>query len=192
MITAHEIMSHFNTLAKMPLHCEIEDETGKPLLMDEVFSNIASGLRKGHQKGNTVFFIGNGGSAAISSHMAIDYQKNGGIRSLAFNDASALTCITNDLGYENVFAHHLDMHARDGDTLIAISSSGLSANILEAVNIAKQKKCNVITLSGFEPNNKLRGTGDINFYVPSMKYGFVEVTHLAILHAILDLMMEEK
>ena len=72
-------------------------------------------------------FVGNGGSAGIASHLAIDFSKNGGLRSLAFNDASALTCLGNDLGYENVFAKQIDFHARAGDLLIAISSSGRSA-----------------------------------------------------------------
>ena len=134
-------------------------------------------------------FIGNGGSAGLASHLAIDFSKNGRLRSLAFNDASALTCLGNDLGYENVFAKQLEFHARAGDLLIAISSSGQSANILAAVERARAAKVGVITLSGFGRDNKLRRTGDLNFYVRSSEYGFVEVAHLALCHAILDLDM---
>ena len=119
--------------------------------------------------------------------MAIDYTKNGGIRAMAMNDGAALTCLSNDLGYENVFAKQLEMHAREGDLLVAISSSGSSENILRAVGAARDRGCAVITLSGFSSNNPLRQLGDLNLYVPSGEYGFVEVTHLSLCHAMLDL-----
>jgi D-sedoheptulose 7-phosphate isomerase len=134
-------------------------------------------------------FVGNGGSAGIASHLAIDFSKNGGLRSLAFNDSSALTCLGNDLGYENVFAKQLEFHARPGDLLIAISSSGRSPNILAAVKTARARNCKVVTFSGFTEENDLRKTGDINFFVRSREYGFVEVSHLALCHAVLDIDM---
>lgn len=141
----------------------------------------------------SVFFIGNGGSAAIASHMAIDWMKNGRIRAMAFNDPAALTCLSNDIGYENVFTYPLSFHAQDGDILFAISSSGESESILNAVSNHGGHKMRVVTLSGFEPNNGLRHRGgDINFYVPSSKYGTVEICHLAILHSILDEWIDAK
>ena len=133
-----------------------------------------------------LIFIGNGGSAAIASHMAADYQKNGGFSAICFNDAASLTCISNDLGYENVFSIPISKHGRFGDILFAISSSGESNNILRAVDMAVGMHMNVVTLSGFEAYNKLRGKGGVNFYVPSMSYGVVEIAHLAILHGLLD------
>jgi D-sedoheptulose 7-phosphate isomerase len=133
-----------------------------------------------------VFFIGNGGSAAIASHCAIDWLKNGGFTTFAFNDGASLTCITNDLGYDNVFALPIERHAMLGDLLFAISSSGRSNSILKAVEVAKAKRMNVVTLSGFEPDNPLLRMGAVNFYVPSQEYGTVEIAHLAILHSILD------
>jgi D-sedoheptulose 7-phosphate isomerase len=142
-----------------------------------------------HDAGNKIIFIGNGGSAGIASHLAIDFSKNGGLRSLAFNDPSALTCLGNDLGYENVFAKQLDFHARPGDLLIAISSSGRSPNILGAVKMARTRDCKVTTFSGFTEENELRRTGDVNFYVRSREYGFVEIAHLALCHAVLDIDM---
>ena len=81
------------------------------------------------------------------------------------------------------------MHARPGDLLVAISSSGKSPNILAAVAAAKEQSCEVITLSGFKPDNALRRLGQINFYVARTEYGFVEVSHLVLCHAILDLAM---
>ncbi len=136
--------------------------------------------------GARIFFVGNGGSAAIASHMAADYQKNGKMPSMCFNDASSLTCISNDLGYENVFSLPLQYHGRLGDVLFAVSSSGESESILHAVTHAKAMFMNIVTLSGFEPTNSLRGKGGVNFYVPSKNYGTVEIAHLAILHSLLD------
>ena len=134
-------------------------------------------------------FIGNGGSAAIASHMAIDYSKNGRLPSLAFNDGAALTCMGNDLGYENVFAEQILLHAREGDLLFAISSSGASPNITAAVRRAKEVGCRVVTLSGFREDNPLRRCGELNWYVKSPEYGFVEIAHLVICHTILDIEM---
>jgi D-sedoheptulose 7-phosphate isomerase len=147
---------------------------------------MMSDARATHDGGNKLIFVGNGGSAAIASHMATDYSKNGGVRSLALNDGSMLTCLGNDLGYDQVFAKQLELHARAGDLVIAISSSGRSPNILNAVNAARDAKCKVVTLSGFTPDNPLRALGDINFYLASDRYGFVEIGHLTICHAVLD------
>ena len=145
--------------------------------------------RKAHQQGNKIMFIGNGGSAAIASHMATDFTKNGNLRAVAFNDSPTLTCLSNDLGYENVFSKQVDMYGQDGDLLIAISSSGQSPNIIAAVNAARNKEIKILTLSGFSSKNLLRTLGDVNIYVPEDEYGFVEIGHLAICHATLDFAM---
>ena len=119
-----------------------------------------------HDAGNKIMFIGNGGSAGIASHLAIDFSKNGGLRALAFNDPSALTCLGNDLGYENVFAKQLEFHARPGDLLIAISSSGRSPNILGAVKTARDPRLQSRDFFRLHRDNELRRTGDVNFYRP--------------------------
>lgn len=180
---------YFDVLGKLPLLTQATDNNGKSLTLGEAFSAIVPRLRATHDSGNKLMFIGNGGSAGICSHMAIDYSKNGNIRSTAFNDPSALTCLGNDLGYENIFAKQIDLHARAGDVLIAISSSGKSANILNGVDMAQERGCFVLTFSGFKADNPLRTKGDINLFVESGEYGFVEITHLALCHAILDLEM---
>ncbi|MFA5100157.1 MAG: SIS domain-containing protein, partial [Candidatus Omnitrophota bacterium] len=125
-------------------------------------------------------------SASISSHMAADFWKNGGIKAVAFNDAVLLSCVSNDFGYKHVFEKPVGMFAEARDILIAISSSGKSENILAAVQMARKRGCKVITLSGFAENNPLRSSGDVNFYVPYSAYGPVEVVHHSICHCILD------
>ena len=181
-----QVRDYYRYLAKSLCRVVVSDLSGKMLGQGEALTTIIGWARATHTKGRKLIFIGNGGSAAIASHMATDYSKNGDMRALAFNDSAMLTCLSNDLGYENVFAKQLDLHAMDGDTVIAISSGGKSKNILEAVNVARRRGCRVVTLSGFGSENPLRRLGDINFYLASDQYGYVEVGHLAILHAILD------
>lgn len=133
-----------------------------------------------------LFFVGNGGSAAVASHMAIDYMKAGGFATFGPGDAAQMSCLGNDLGFHSVYSLPIERHGQLGDVLFAISSSGMSEDILDAVATAKRKMMNVVTLSGFGEGNFLRSKGQVNFYVPSNRYGIVEIAHLAILHSILD------
>lgn len=161
------------------------DKKKKLLQLQDGFARAISIMMDTGKRGKKLIFIGNGGSAAIASHQAVDYWKNGGIKAVAFNDSSLLTCIGNDCGYENVFSKPLSVFADAGDTVIAISSSGKSPNILNGADMAIKRKCKLITFSGFDPSNPLRGKGDINFFIPVRAYGLVEVSHLALIHAML-------
>ncbi len=181
-----EIRSYFETLAGFLAETAITSVNGQSLEMADAVNQVMRQARSVHAAGNKLIFVGNGGSAAIASHMATDYSKNGDVRSLALNDSSMLTCLGNDLGYDRIFAKQIELHARPGDLVIAISSSGRSANILNAVKAARAAECAVVTFSGFAPDNPLRRLGDINFYLASDRYGFVEIGHLTICHAILD------
>jgi len=156
----------------------------KVSLVDGFKRSLQIVTRSSRQK-HKLIFIGNGGSAAIASHQAVDYWKNGGLEAIAFNDSSLLTCIGNDCGFQNLFQVPIQRFARRGDVLLAISSSGASTNILNGVKAARASGCRVVTFSGFSPTNKLRSLGDVNFYVPSNAYGIVEVSHLALIHSIL-------
>jgi D-sedoheptulose 7-phosphate isomerase len=137
-----------------------------------------------------LFFIGNGGSAAVASHMSIDWMKNGGFATFGPGDAAQMTCLTNDLGFDSVYSLPIERHGMLGDVMFAISSSGMSEDILHACDVARSKMMNVVTLSGFGEGNFLRTKGAVNFYVPSSQYGIVEIAHLAILHSILDEVIE--
>lgn len=181
-----------NYLAALNRHLtetDVTDAAGRRLSFEDAILRWGATARDSTKAGGTIFFIGNGGSAGIASHMAIDFTKNGGMRALAFNDGAYLTCLGNDLGFDQVFAKSLDMHARSGDLLIAISSSGRSANILNGVRIARDRGCAIVTLSGFGADNPLRAMGDLNFYIGSGEYGFVELSHLTLIHTALDLEM---
>jgi len=133
-----------------------------------------------------IFFIGNGGSNAISSHMAEDYQKMGKYPTFCFSDPALITCYSNDYGYENAITEWLKIHFNQDDILIAISSSGNSKNIINAVNLVNNINQQCITLSGFSNNNPLLKLGIENFHIPIENYGVVECFHEIILHSILD------
>ena len=139
--------------------------------------------------GGRILFLGNGGSAAIASHLATDLSKNGGVPALAFNDAALITCLGNDYGYENWMAHAVRLAARPGDVLTVISSSGGSRNVLNAVAEARKRTMPVITLSGFDPDNALRKTGDVNLWLDCRAYNIVETVHQAWLLAVVDMII---
>jgi D-sedoheptulose 7-phosphate isomerase len=183
------VRPYFKELSRVILEAEVTDFSGRRLPLDEAFDNFLAIAHSVHDVGNKIMFIGNGGSASLASHLAIDFSKNGGLRSIAFNDSSALTSLGNDFGYQSIFAKQLEFHARAGDLLVAISSSGRSPSILAAVAAALMRKVGVATFSGFDDNNDLRVMGNLNFYVPAQEYGFVEIAHLSLCHAILDLNM---
>jgi len=133
-----------------------------------------------------IFFIGNGGSNSICSHMMEDYAKIARFQSFTFSDPVFITCYSNDYGYENAMKEWLEVYFEKGDLLIAISSSGNSPNILNAVDKAYEKGGDVLTLSGFKPYNKLRQKGDVNYFLEIENYGVVECFHQVILHSMLD------
>ncbi len=181
--------AYTDTLNKTLTSAQASSREGNDISMDDGMARVRAEMVRIAQGSNKVMFVGNGGSAGIAGHMAIDFSKNGGVRALTFNDASSLTCLGNDLGYEQVFAKQVEMLGVEGDVLVAISSSGESKNILNAVEVACRRKCFVVTLSGFSKDNALRRMGDVNFYVDARAYGFVETSHQTILHAILDTAM---
>ena len=184
-----QVADYFGRLNSGILAAEATDAAGNPVPMSVAIEWAMQSVVKAHKGGGKIMFIGNGGSAGIASHCTTDYLKNGGLRTMCFNDGSQLTCLANDLGYENVFAAPIGMHAREGDMLVAISSSGKSASITKAVDAARVKGCKVLTLSGFGADNPLRRMGDMNIFLPEKEYGFVEIGHLAFCHIVLDLIM---
>src|SRR5580704_19153684 len=161
IVDRRELRSYFTTLSRLLDAAEVTSASGEGVDYAEAVNRFIGWARSVHQAGNKLIFVGNGGSAAIASHMATDYSKNGDIRALALNDGAMLTCLGNDLGYDRVFAKQIELHARSGDVLVAISSSGRSANILNAVKAAHAAGCTIVTLTGFTPDNPLRGLGEI-------------------------------
>jgi D-sedoheptulose 7-phosphate isomerase len=165
----------------------VTDAHGAEVGLDEAVAEAIARIRRSCDEGGKIAFIGNGGSASIASHFAIDFWHAGGMRSVCFNEAAQLTCLANDHGFETVFARPVSMFLDRGDILVAISSSGQSMNILNATEEARRLGCEIISFSGFQPDNPLRSQGALNFFVPAAHYGFVESLHKTLIHAILDL-----
>lgn len=133
-----------------------------------------------------MILVGNGGSSAIAEHMAVDFTKNAGLKAMAVSGSPMLTTLSNDYGYERVFEKAIEIFGQKGDVLIAISSSGQSKNILNACHRARLSKMKIITFSGFKADNPLRKKGDINFWVDSKAFGYVELIHNLLIHYIND------
>jgi len=133
-----------------------------------------------------LYVIGNGGSAGIAAHAVTDFANVCKLKASTLHESSLLTCMANDYGYENAMARMLDLVLNPGDVLIAISSSGKSANIVNAASKAKSKGAYSITLTGFSSSNPVRESGDLNIWVDSNDYGLIEVGHQFILHHISD------
>ena len=156
----------------------------------EALERVATMVRQAHDSGKKVILAGNGGSAAMASHVAVDLTKTAGIRAINFNEADLLTCFANDYGYEHWVARALEFYADPGDLAILISSSGASQNMLNGAEQASAMGLAVISLSGFSPDNPLRRLGALNLWAASDSYNIVEMTHHVWLLAIVDYLTE--
>ncbi|MEQ9638563.1 MAG: SIS domain-containing protein [Alphaproteobacteria bacterium] len=183
------VPDYFAALSRLPLEAEASNVQGQAIETGDFVDGVIALLRQAGENGNKLMIVGNGGSAAIASHLTVDFSKNVGIPALAFNDAIMMSALGNDMGQDQVFARPIAMYGKPDDVVLAISSSGNSDNIVEAVWSARNVGCKVVTMSGFRSDNRLRRLGDWNLYVPNGEYGFVEITHLAFCHAIVDLAM---
>ena len=139
-----------------------------------------------------IHIFGNGGSAAIASHFSIDCNNKLKIKCLNFNEASILTCFSNDYGYENWVKKALEQFSEKGDLVILISSSGESKNMTSASRYTKNKKIKTITLTGFNKKNTLSKSGNINIWINSKIYNFVENSHQVFLLSIIDSILNLK
>ena len=143
----------------------------------QVVSSACELVNSVHSQGGQIFLIGNGGSAGIASHVAVDLTKAWGRPAVTFHDPSLLTCYTNDYGYDKGHATMVDEFVKTMDLCIFISSSGNSPNIVNAAKCAQEKGTKVISLSGFDEANSLNNIGDIRFWVNSHNYNVVETVH---------------
>jgi len=147
------------------------------------------------ESGGLLLIAGNGGSAADAQHIAAELtgrflRERKPLRALALHgNTSALTAIGNDYGYEHVFARELSAHARPGDVLLAISTSGNSRNILRAIDVAREHKVTVIGLTGGS-GGQMRTACDLCISVPSKSTARIQEMHITIGHAICELLEE--
>jgi phosphoheptose isomerase len=153
-------------------------------------NHAAELLLAAHTRSSCIFSCGNGGSAAIANHLQCDHLKGVStdtdlspfVISLASN-VELLTAIANDIDYDDVFAYQLRAQARPGDVLVAISSSGRSANIMRALTAAHDAGVSTIALTGFDGGDARR-IADVAVHVDATNYGIIEDLHQAVMHSL--------
>jgi len=151
---------------------------------------IKNALVRNSKNGGKTIIVGNGGSAAIASHVSVDLTKNAGIRCINFNESDLITCFANDYGYKHWIEKAVEFYGDPGDMFIGISSSGSSENILNGCRASRENFFSkVITFSGMNANNPLRKLGDINLWVDSKAYNHIENIHQFWLLAVVDLII---
>lgn len=151
---------------------------------------VADVIDRASANGGRILVVGNGGSAAIAAHVAVDLVKAAGRRAMTFNESSLLTCYSNDFGYSDWVAEAISSFADAGDLAVLISSSGESDNIVNGAVRARALGLSVLTFSGFDAANRLRALGDVNLWVDSSSYNVVEITHQTWLLAVVDYLIE--
>ncbi|MAF94179.1 MAG: phosphoheptose isomerase [Rhodospirillaceae bacterium] len=145
-------------------------------------------LDAAYERGGTIYACGNGGSAAISNHLACDHSKGGQtdtdlkpkVVSLSTN-MEIITAIANDISFDDIFVYQLRTLAEDGDVLLTISSSGDSENVVRAARWAKEKGLDVIAFTGFDGGRSAK-LATVNLHVEGDNYGVVEDTHQSLMH----------
>ncbi len=177
---------NISALTQSLLNITITDESDN-LDVDTAYNNLSELVKSIRSNEKTMYFIGNGASASMSSHMAADFAKNARVHTQTFTDLALITAVANDISYDEVFSVPLGFRAQKGDLLVAISSSGNSPNILKGVKVARSLGMHIVTLSGMNSDNALRKMGDVNIHVEAATYGEVETSHAAILHYWKDL-----
>ena len=158
------------------------DVSGELIRMKEMLLEVK-------ERGNKVIVSGNGGSAAIAGHIAVDFTKQAGIRTVNFNEPNLITCVANEYGYEKWVSKAIHFYGAKGDIAILISTSGSSLNMLNAAKTAKELNMQVVTFTGFDEENPLKQSGNLNLWVNSRAYNVVENTHQIWLLLVCDLII---
>lgn len=167
-------------------------ENGIVINQVEWIEKLVHSLISIREKKGNIYFIGNGASASMASHFSADLTKNSELPSFTLTDSALMTCFANDYSYATAYKEMLKRYLRAEDGIVAISSSGSSPNILEAMGYGKEiVPDKIFTFSGFHQNNFLRTMGALNVWIPSLNYGLVESAHSYFLHVVVDFLFEK-
>ena len=147
------------------------------------FKDLAITVRDLYGK---MIFAGNGASAAISAHAAVDFTKQAKIRGITFNEADLITCYSNDYGYDYWISEAVKSYGNSNDVVVLISVSGESLSVINAAKTAHDLGLKVVTFTGSNGGNTLKALGDINFWVDSNAYNIVECIHMIWITTIID------
>ena len=159
----------------------------------EVARVASSTLKTGHK----IMLCGNGGSAADSQHIAAEFigrfeRERSSLAAIALTtDTSALTAISNDYGYDQVFSRQVDGLGQPGDLLIGISTSGNSENVIKAIKAAKAKNILTVALVGDKQNGAMQGFADYTLAAPSSNTARIQECHILMMHTMCQLVESE-
>jgi D-sedoheptulose 7-phosphate isomerase len=174
-----QFLDNYFDLYKAALKVDVQAE-----LTD--FKNLCLEVKECDAK---LMIAGNGASASIASHAALDFTKQAKVRSMAFNDHNLITAFSNDYGYENWISEAVKAYGQKHDVVVLISSSGNSHNVVDAAKTSKNLGYKVVTFSGFSSSNELKQYGDINFWINSKAYNIIESVHGIWMFAVVDLLV---
>lgn len=181
-------LSHLTALARLSERCATELEKPVAAYVDLVRATLKSG--------GTIYFAGNGGSAAHAQHVATEYvvryrRNRKALPAFALStDSSLLTAAGNDMGFDQIFARQVEAHVGDGDLLVLISTSGGSANLLKAAAAAKTRGARTVGLLG-KDGGALRAVVNLAIVVPSEDTALVQEVQLAIDHHVCEIIEAE-
>ena len=162
------------------------------LTSDDLFTKLEDAksiIEDANRAKGRLLLAGNGGSAGIVSHAAVDFTKQAKVPALTFNEPGIITAFSNDYGYELWVEKAFEFYAQPSDVLILVSVSGTSKNLVNAAKVARERGHKIITLTGKNSGNDLRQMGDVNFWVDSHAYNIVEGLHMMWLTSIVDMII---
>lgn len=153
-------------------------------------NHIAEQLAAAFQGGNKLMIAGNGGSACDAMHFAEEFtgryrQNRKALPVITFTDPAHITCVGNDFGFEQIFARGIEAFGKSGDWFIGLSTSGNSANIIEAITMAKSMNVKTIALLG-KGGGKIAGMCDYELIVPGKTADRIQELHMLILHIFIE------
>jgi D-sedoheptulose 7-phosphate isomerase len=173
-------------------------EAGLSLLQDFIsdaeemakVEQAAASLALAYQRGNKALICGNGGSACDAMHFAEELtgkfrKPRAALPALALTDPGHLTCVGNDYGYDMVFARGIEAHGKEGDFLLALSTSGNSPNVVKAVEAATKKGMEVISFLGGE-GGALANMSGLKFIIKAATSDRIQELHMMILHILIE------
>jgi D-sedoheptulose 7-phosphate isomerase len=150
------------------------------------FRDLAVGVREKNAK---MMFAGNGASASIAEHGAVDFSKQAKVRGVTFSSTNLITCFANDFGYDNWMAKAVEHYGAEGDAVVLISVSGRSPSVVNAAKYAKSHGMPVVAFTGSSGDNPLRQIADVDFWIDSKAYNVVECVHMIWLTTVVDMVV---
>ena len=166
---------------------EVSDADGTALDAENAMRRWLGWTRHLRRDGACLYLVGNGASASMAAHFAADMAKNAAVRTRSLTETSLLTAVANDIAYERVFAEPLSWWMQPADMLVTISSSGNSANIIQAIEAGRAASGGGWSRSRpWGRTTAVASLGDLNFYLPAGTYGMAESAHAVLLHCWMD------